>query len=184
MAERHNTIREGIYAGFIGATAIVIWFAIIDILAAHPFHTPDILGAGLLSVLGKPPMMPDTMLVRVISYTIFHYAAFAVVGIVIVSIVHQSARTPAILAGFLIAFVAFELGAFGLTSLLTSSALGGMAWYQIFIANLLAATGMFLFMWRRHPNLRRDLDRALTGTDDYQARQSDEPLRRPPERAP
>jgi hypothetical protein len=178
MAERHSTVREGIYAGFIGATVIVVWFAVIDLLGAHPLHTPDILGAGLLSVLGKPPMMPDTVLARVIAYTIFHYAAFSVVGIIIVSIVHQSARTPAILAGFLIAFVAFEIGAIGLTTLLSESSLGSLAWYQVFIANLIAAVAMFYFMWRRHPNLRGDLDKALAGTDDYQASNADEPIRR------
>ena len=167
MAERHNTVREGVLAGIIGATSIVVWFAIIDILGAHPFHTPDILGAGLISVLGKPPMMPDTLVFRVFIYTVFHYVAFAIVGIIIAKIVHQSARTPAILAGFLIAFVAFELGAIGLTTLFTESTLGGMAWYQIFLANLLAAALMFWFMWRRHPALRGDIDRALTGTDDH-----------------
>ncbi|HEU4880261.1 MAG TPA: hypothetical protein VFT21_12445 [Gemmatimonadaceae bacterium] len=167
MAERHNSVREGVLAGIIGATSIVVWFAIIDILGAHPFHTPDILGAGLISVLGKPPMMPDTLVFRVFIYTVFHYAAFAIVGIIIAQIVHQSARTPAILAGFLIAFVAFELGAIGLTTLFTESTLGGMAWYQIFLANLLAAALMFWFMWRRHPALRGDIDRALTGTDDF-----------------
>ncbi len=178
MAERHNTVREGILAGILGATVIVLWFTIIDISAAHPFHTPDVLGAGLLSVLGKPAMMPDTLSTRVIVYTIFHYAAFALVGVIIASIVHQSARTPAILAGFLIAFVAFELGAIGLTSLLAESSMGNLAWYQIFIANLLATAAMFVFMWRRHPNLKRDIDRALTGTDDHQARKADEPMTR------
>lgn len=168
MVEQHNSIREGIYAGIIGATAIVVWFAIIDLLAAQPFHTPDILGAGLISVLGKPPMMPDTAAVRIIVYTIFHYVAFALVGIVIAKIVHQSARTPAVLAGALVAFVAFELGAIGLTTLLTESRLGGMAWYQIFLANLLATALMFWYMWRRHPALRADLDRALKGTDDQE----------------
>jgi hypothetical protein len=179
MAERHSTVREGIYAGIIGATVIVVWFAIIDLSAAHPFHTPDILGAGLLSVLGKPAMMPDTLTMRVVIYTIFHYAAFALVGIVVASIVHQSARTPAILAGALIAFVAFELGAIGLTTLLAESSLGSLAWYQIFIANLIATAAMFFFMWRRHPELGRDIDRALTGTDDHQARKVDEPMTRP-----
>ncbi len=178
MAERHNTFREGILAGIIGATVIVLWFAMIDISTGRPFNTPDTLGAGLLSILGKPAMVPDTLSTRVIIYTIFHYAAFALVGVIIASIVHQSARTPAILAGFLIAFVAFELGAIGLTSLLAESSLGNLAWYQIFIANLLAAAAMFFFMWRRHPNLKRDIDRALTGTDDHQARKADEPMTR------
>jgi hypothetical protein len=167
MAERHNTVREGIYAGIIGATAIVVWFAVIDIVSGMPFHTPSILGAGLISVLGKPPMMPDTVMFHVFIYTVFHYLVFAIVGIIIAQIVHQSERTPAILAGFLIAFVAFELGAIGLTTLFTESRLGGMAWYQIFLANLLAAAIMFWFMWRRHPSLRGDIDRALTGTDDH-----------------
>ncbi len=166
MAERHNSVREGVFAGLIGATAIAVWFAIIDIASGRPFHTPGILGAGLVSVLGKPPMMPDTAGFHVFIYTIFHYAAFILVGMLMASIVHQAHRTPAILAGFLIAFVAFELGAIGLTTLLTESRLGGMAWYQIFIANLLAAAGMFWFMWQRHPGLRGDIDKALTGRDE------------------
>lgn len=166
MAERHNSKREGVYAGLIGATAIVVWFAIVDIVSGVPFHTPDILGAGLVSVLGKPPMM-DTVVFHVVIYTIFHYLAFIVVGVIMASVVHQSARTPAVLAGFLIAFVAFELGAIGLTTVLTETRLGGMAWYQIFIANLLAAAGMFWYMWRSHPDLGADINRALTGTDDH-----------------
>lgn len=166
MAERHNSTREGVYAGFIGATAIVVWFAIIDILAGQAFNTPSILGAGLVSILGKPPMMPDTVGFHIFIYTVFHYAVFMLVGIILAKIVHQGARTPAILAGALIAFVAFELGAFGLTTLLTESRLGGMAWYQIFIANVLGAGGMFWLMWRRHPSLKGDIDKALTGKDE------------------
>jgi hypothetical protein len=168
MAERHNSIREGVFAGLIGATVIAVWFAIIDIAAGHPLNTPSVLGAGLISILGKPPMMPDTVAFHVFFYTVFHYLAFILVGVIMAKIVHQSERTPAILAGFLIAFVAFELGAIGLTTLLTESRLGGMAWYQIFIANLLAAAGMFWFMWHRHPGLRSDIDKALGGTDDHQ----------------
>ncbi len=178
MAEQHNPIREGVIAGFIGATAIAVWFAIIDVVAGRPLNTPSILGAGLISILGKPPMMPDTVGFHVVIYTIFHYAVFVIIGIILVTMVHQSARTPAILAGFLIAFVAFEIGAIGLTALLTESRLGGMAWYQIFIANLLACAGMFWYMWRRHPALRADFDRALAGTDDYPAQRTEPPTGR------
>ena len=167
MAERHNSVREGILAGIIGGTAIVVWFAVIDIISGMPFHTPSILGAGLISVLGKPPMMPDTVMFHVFIYTVFHYVAFAIVGVLIAVVVHQSSRTPAVLAGALVAFVAFQLGAIGITTLFTETRLGGMAWYQIFLANLLATALMFWFMWRRHPQLRSDLDRALTGTDDH-----------------
>jgi hypothetical protein len=46
------------------------------------------------------------------------------------------------------------------------SALGQIAWAQIFIANLLAAGLMLGYLWRRHPKLNRQLKQALEGTDD------------------
>lgn len=165
MAERHSSIREGIIGGVLGATTIAIWFLIVDVIAGHALYTPDLLGRGLISILGKPPAMPDTMATHVLAYTLFHYAAFALVGIIVASIVHQSARTPAVLAGFLVLFVMFELGAYGLAGLLTETRFGGMAWYQIFIANLLATVVMGWYMWARHPDLKRDLSTALTGED-------------------
>lgn len=165
MAEGHNSFREGVYAGFIGATAVAIWFFIVDVVAGAAFMTPDLLGRGLISVLGTT-MMPDTMASHVIGYTIFHYAAFSLVGVLLAMLVHQAERTPAVVAGFLIAFVAFELGAVGLTALLMQSEYGGLAWYQIFIANLLAAGMMFWFMWRRHPRLGHNIQVGLAGKDD------------------
>ncbi len=165
MADGHNSIREGVVAGVLGATAIAIWFLIVDLISGHPLYTPDLLGRGLISILGKPPVMADTMATHVFAYTLFHYAAFALFGVIVASIVHQSARTPAILAGFLIMFVVFEIGAYGLAGLFTESEFGGMAWYQIFVANLLASVVMGWFMWARHPGLKRDLDAALTGED-------------------
>ncbi|MBA2708348.1 MAG: hypothetical protein H0U59_11160, partial [Gemmatimonadaceae bacterium] len=85
MADRHNSVREGVYAGFIGATAVAVWFLIIDTIGGKPLHTPDILGQGLISILGKMPMMADSMIMRVFAYTIFHYIAFSLVGILVAS---------------------------------------------------------------------------------------------------
>lgn len=167
MAEGHNSFREGVIAGIIGATAVVIWFAGIDIVAGQPFMTPNLLGRGLVSIFGSSAaMMPDSMAGHVVGYTIFHYIAFSLVGIMMAYVVHQAERTPAILAGFLLGFVAFELGAVGFTTLLTESEYGGLAWYQIFIANLIAAGLMFWYMWKRHPRLGHDIEAGLGGGDD------------------
>ena len=165
MADRHNSVREGILSGALGATAIAVWFAIVDIVSGRAFYTPDLLGRGLISILGKPPTMPDTMATHVIGYTLFHYVAFAIVGVIVAWIVHKSARTPAILAGFLVVFVMIEAGAYMLAGLFTESAFGSLAWYQILIANILAVSVMGWFMWTRHPDLKRDLNAALTGED-------------------
>ena len=36
-----------------------------------------------ISILGKPPTMPDTTAIHVIGYTLFHYVAFALVGVIV-----------------------------------------------------------------------------------------------------
>src|SRR3954470_13023663 len=166
MAERpHNFLREGIITGFIGATAIAVWFLIVDTISGHAFYTPIFLGKGVVSILGKN-MMGDTAFTQVVGYTIFHYAAFFIVGIILTVIVHQAERTPAILAGLLVAFVMTTLGFYMIAAAFAQSALGQIAWAQIFIANLLAAALMLGYLWRTHPKLSRQLNQALEGTDD------------------
>jgi hypothetical protein len=166
MAERpHNFLREGVITGFIGATAIVIWFLVVDTISGHPFNTPIFLGKGVVSVLGKN-MMGDTMFTNVLGYTIFHYVAFCIVGIVLTVIVHQAERTPGILAGLLVGFVIMTLGFYMIAAAFAQSALGQISWAQIFIANLLASSLMLWYLWRKHPKLDRQLKQALEGTDD------------------
>jgi hypothetical protein len=166
MAEReHNFLREGVITGFIGATAIALWFLVVDVVAGRPFYTPIFLGKGVVSVLGKN-MMGDTAFTHVLGYTVFHYAAFVVVGIVLTVIVHQAERTPAILAGLLVAYVIMTLGFYMIAAAFANSALGRLAWPQIFIANLIASLLMLGYLWRSHPKLNRQLQQALEGTDD------------------
>src|SRR5882724_11726417 len=166
MAERpHNFLREGVITGFIGATAIALWFLIVDTIAGHPFYTPIFLGKGVVSILGKN-MMGDTAFTQVLGYTVFHYAASFVVGILLTVIVHQAERTPGILAGLLVAFVMMTLGFYMIAAAFSQSALGQMSWVQIFIANLLASSLMLWYLWRKHPKLDHQLKRALEGTDD------------------
>jgi len=104
--------------------------------------------------------------VNIISYTIFHYAAFTLVGIIAVILVHAGERTASVLAGSMILFVAIELGFYGLVALLQETTLGNLAWYQILAGNLLAAGVMGTYLWRSHPALRSGIVSALDGTAD------------------
>lgn len=166
MAVRdHNTIREGIYAGLLSATAIAVWLFLVDSIERHAFFTPNVLGSGLMRFLGAP-RMGDTVAMHVIFYTVFHYVAFAIIGVIVAWVVHQARRTPGVLAGFLVTFVIVEGGFYGLAAMLSvTTQLGGIAWYQIMIANLLAAIVMFTFMWMRHPELKGQFAAALEGHD-------------------
>jgi hypothetical protein len=164
MLRRHSFLREGIITGFFGATVVAVWFLIVDGFAGRPLYTPDVLGSGLLRVFGPPG--DEGMFAHVVAYTIFHYAAFFVVGIVAVVIVHEAEHEAAVLAGALILFVAFEVGSYGLIALLAQSrALGQAAWLQVGIANLLAAATMGTYLWRTHPGLKEEFVHALSGEE-------------------
>lgn len=175
MNGRHNLLKEGIVAGALGATAVAVWFFIVDVIAGQPLFTPDVLGRGLLRILGQPSPS-DTTFMHVAIYTVFHYVAFAVVGVIVVAVVHQGQRTPGILAGLLMLVVALQIGALGITEMFTESPLGQLAWYQVFIANLLAAAAMGWWVWKRHPGVGSGLRAALEGTDEHPgAAQTSEP---------
>jgi hypothetical protein len=166
MNGRHNFLKEGIIAGALGATAVAVWFFVVDVITGRPMFTPDVLGQGLLQILGTPSP-GDTQFMHIAIYTVFHYVAFAVVGVIVIAIVHQGQRTPGILAGLLMLFVALQLGALGITTMFVESPLGQLAWYQVFIANLLAAGAMGWWIWKRHPGVGGGLRAALEGTDEY-----------------
>jgi hypothetical protein len=161
MRTGHSIVREGLMAGFLGATAVAVWFFVVDLIGGRPLFTPNVLGEGLLSVFGRSP---EPRALNIIGYTIFHYAAFTLVGMLAVVLVHAGERIPSVLAGSMILFVAIELGFYGLVALLQQTVLGNFAWYQILAGNLLAALLMGTYLWRSHPAMREGLVRALEGT--------------------
>jgi hypothetical protein len=160
---QHRILREGILAGFTGATAVAIWFFVVDLIAGQPLFTPSVLGEALMNVLG--PNRGEGALQHVMLYTLFHYAAFLLVGIIAAAVIHASDREPSVLAGFLILFVVFELGIYGLILLLSRSVLGNIAWYQIGVANLLAAVFMGRVLLRAHPGIVGRLGHALSDSE-------------------
>src|SRR3954454_5199867 len=161
--DTHSIVREGVISGFLGATAVAVWFFVVDLIAGHALYTPSVLGEGLLSVFGRSP---ESQAVNIIAYTIFHYAAFTLVGIIAVILVHAGERTASVLAGSMILFVAIELGFYGLVALLQETTLGDLAWYQILAGNVLAAIVMGTYLLRSHPALRSGIVSALDGTAD------------------
>jgi hypothetical protein len=159
---RHTITRDGIIAGLLGATAVALWFLGLDLINAHAFATPAALGRGLLRVLG--PRGSEGTATFVIVYTLFHFAAFIGVGLLVSAIVHWAQREPSILAGAMILFVALEVGIYGLSFALSESPLGVHGWAAVGTGNLIAAIVMGTYMWRAHPELKGELEHALGGS--------------------
>lgn len=155
---RHDTLREGVIAGALGATGVALWLLIVDAVSGRAFYTPATLGFGLFSFFGTTP--PST-LASVAFYTLFHYLAFAAVGIALVGAVHQSRAHPSIFALMLILFVCFQVGFYGIVALVAESRLGDLAWSQVGLANLVATALIGGYLWRTHPRLARLFGRGL-----------------------
>jgi ABC-type Fe3+-siderophore transport system permease subunit len=162
MLERHRTLREGVISGFLGATAVAVWFLVLDTASGRPLATPTMLGQSVASFFGEGE--GASALTYVLGYTMYHYAAFALVGIVISAIVNNAEREPSMLIGLMFLFVAFEVGWYGFTALLSRSEyFGALAWYQVMVANLVAALTIGLYMWRSHPALLGRFAHELAG---------------------
>ena len=159
-ARPHPLLRDGIAAGLIGAAVIAVWFLGIDLLAGRPLFTPATLGNALLRVLGPVPA-GTSEIVMVLSYTVFHVLAFVCVGLLASLLVQLAGREPSLLLGFVVLFVAFEVGFYALVGLLQqASTLGELAWYQVMGGNLIAAIAMGAYLWRAHPALKDQLSHA------------------------
>jgi uncharacterized membrane protein YphA (DoxX/SURF4 family) len=157
----HPLLRDGTIAGLLGATAIAIWFLIVDVISGRAFFTPATLGRALFRILGPTPA-GESEVVHIVVYTLFHYAAFIAIGILAAAMVRAAAREPSVILGFVILFVAFEIGFYALVALLQeASSLGALAWYNVMAGNLIAAAIMGTYLYRSNPALRETFEHAM-----------------------
>jgi hypothetical protein len=148
--ESHNPVREGAIAGIIGASAVALWFLMVDSIAGRPFFTPAVLGASLFDLLGGG-FGGRGLFAHVAAYTVIHFAAFILIGIGAAMLMNVLDRRPSLLVGLIGLFLVFELCVIGAVAVLSRSPLfGTIAWYQLGAANLLAAYSMGRYLWRAH----------------------------------
>ena len=151
--------------GLLSAAAVALWFFVIDAVSGHPFATPLRLGTSVASFFGG--IGGGSAVSYVLGYTLFHVLAFVLSGIIVSAVVNGAESEPSLLFGLLILFVAFELGWYGLTAILSrDEAYGSLAWYQVMVANLIAAATMGVYLYRRHPALAARASHAVAGGYD------------------
>jgi hypothetical protein len=160
MGDTNRVAREGIAAGLIGATAVAVWFGILDLFQGNLLATPIMLGTSLGSLFlnGDTPSTAAAFL----GYTLFHYAAFVVAGLGFSWVVNGAERVPSVVIGLLGLIAVFEVWWVGGTYLL-SKGFGELTWLQVFIANIIGAGTMAFYLWRQHPSLATRVDAVLAG---------------------
>ena len=146
--------REGVIAGLIGAAIVAVWFLIYDTVAGRPLYTPALLGAALLKGLRDPAALHISAAV-ILGYTVLHTAAFVIFGLLAGVLIAATEREPALLLAVFVLFTCFEVFFFGLVTVTDEALVKSLGWWTIFVANILAATGMLAYFRARHRGLRR-----------------------------
>ena len=108
MKKQVATLFDGMVAGLLGALAVAFWFLIFDFSRGEPFQTPALLGVVLLNGL-HPLTSRESFASSVVDYSMVHFAAFALFGLIAAWLVTASRRRPALLFTLVLLFAGFEL---------------------------------------------------------------------------
>lgn len=151
-----KVVKDGVIVGLIGASVVALWFLIVDMITIQPLFTPAALGSLLLGGASGITDI-DTTVTVVIGYTIFHFATFIVLGVVLSALVTQAERFPPFVFALVILFIVFETFFIAVVAMLGTWVLDLLAWWSVLVGNLLAAVAMGAYLWRAHPRLRKEL---------------------------
>ncbi|TVP49620.1 MAG: hypothetical protein EA350_01710 [Gemmatimonadales bacterium] len=137
MAEPKRIVTSGILSGLVGAGILAGWFLLVDQAFGEPFRTPAMIGSVLFGFGGM-----ETSPGLIALFTVFHFAAFAVAGVMLAWALAQLERTPNLLFGLVTGFILFN-AVFFLSAIGSGvSVVAELGWAEVLGGNLLAGIGM------------------------------------------
>lgn len=145
-------VGDGVAAGLIGASAVALWFLVIDAALREPLFTPSLVASALL--LGEPAAAEHAVdLSMVAAFSALHSLAFIVFGVIVSWLVDQFERTPDLPLIAIGIFLALEGGFVAATKLVVPDVAEVIGHGFIVAGNVFAAIGMGLYLrdWQRHP---------------------------------
>lgn len=145
---------DGAIAGIIGAAIIALLFLFLDAVTRLPLYTPTVLGAGLF--VGTEDLAStekvEVSLKLTLMYTWVHWAAFIVLGVIAAQFLSLTKRKLSLGLSIFLLFLILEFGFVGTWYVLAEPVLDQLAWTMVLVGNLLAATGMAIYLQLRNPN--------------------------------
>jgi hypothetical protein len=147
-----DVVREGVTAGLVGAAVVAVWFLVYDTIRFQPLRTPALLGAAVFEGLRDPARLIIRLDV-VLGYTVLHFAAFGVFGVVAAALLLVAEREPRILLALFVLFLCFQIFFLGFLSALDEVLVGALLWWNVAIGNLLASVVMVTYFFLGHRSL-------------------------------
>ncbi|CAN5281801.1 hypothetical protein BH18GEM1_BH18GEM1_02140 [soil metagenome] len=152
-------LAEGFITGIVGAGIVAAWFLLLDSLQREPLWTPSLLGTVIFKGVDAAANHSEIDPGMVAGYTIVHHLAFVAVGIAASFLVSEMERIPPLGIALLFLFVFFETAFHIFMLAVGQPLLGGIAFWGVAVANLLASGGMAAYLWYRHPRLLMHFNR-------------------------
>lgn len=165
-SSRSDMWLDGLFTGMIGALAVAAWYFVLDVAAGRPLYTPALLGAWLLHGADAGATAVQIAPLEIAAYTAFHFVSFIVVGIVFSWLMMLFERFPIVFFVLIVLFACLTVGFFALDAVLGAQLTGKLQPWTIVVANVLAAAGMAVYQWKRHPGVIRNVDRLWQDEDD------------------
>ena len=137
---------DGTMAGVIGASALALFFLVIDTARREPLWTPSVMASALLR--GEAPGEAAVDLSMVAAYSVLHGAAFVAIGVLAA---WATALRHASVATFTLAialFATLELGFLITCVAIDRSLLDVVGVAPATVGNLIAAIGMAAYLHR------------------------------------
>jgi hypothetical protein len=147
-----EVVGDGVFAGLIGASAVALWFLVVDTALREPLFTPSLVASAVLR--GVPATASEPVdLSMVAGFTAIHSFLFILFGIAASWLVDQFQRTPDLPLIAIATFIALEGGFVIATKLFVPDVAATIGHGFIVAGNVFAAVGMGLYLrgWQRHP---------------------------------
>ena len=146
-----SVAKHGLIGGVLAATAIVVFFLIVDVAQGQLFQTPRFLSSVLL---GRE--LSQIGFATIALYTVLHYTVFAVVGIATAWLL-QALQVPAsILFGLVVGFLLFDLVFYAGVAFSGVNVVQALGWPSFLAGNLLGGITLMGYLGRTSaaPSLR------------------------------
>lgn len=145
-------VGDGVAAGLIGASAVALWFLVIDTALREALFTPSLVASALLKGM---PAAPDHAvdLTMVAAFTALHSIAFIAFGVIASWLVDQFEHTPDLPLIAIGLFIGLEVGFVAATRIVVPDIPVVIGHGFIVVGNVFAALGMSFYLhdWQRHP---------------------------------
>ncbi len=141
MATRNPIVARGLVAGLLAATALAVWFLVIDLVQGRPFYTPAFVASTLL---GREAVSIEPGLIA--AYTLFHYVAFLVIGLAVTWVMSRLDFVPGLLIGLVLGVLLFDLIFYSSVLIAGANVVEALGWPAVLLGNLLAGIVMMGYL--------------------------------------